>query len=76
MSTDANVLRTSGGGRGRSPLRTPRPDAALHWARRPLPEPPRTRRVSRWSRMPLDTMQAQLEEWLAGLTIGYTHDGD
>lgn len=56
--------------------RMPRPDAALHWARRGLPEPPRTRRVSKWTRLPLDRLQTQLEEWLADLSIGYTHDGE
>ena len=52
------------------------PDTALHWAKRPLPEPPRTRRVSRWTRVPLDRVQTQLEEWLSDVAIGYTHDGD
>lgn len=53
-----------------------RPDAARHWAPRGVPEPPRTRRVSKWSRQPLDRVQQQLEEWMADLKIGNTHDGD
>ncbi|MBM4435010.1 MAG: hypothetical protein FJ028_07915 [Chloroflexi bacterium] len=50
--------------------------AGLHWAKRPLPEPPRTRRVSRWTRIPLDRLQEQLEEWLKELTVSATFDGD
>jgi len=53
-----------------------RPDATLHWAKRPLPEPPRTRRVSKWSRLPLDRMQSELEDWLKDVAIGYTFDGE
>ena len=48
----------------------------LHWAKRPLPEPPRTRRVSKWSRVPLDRMQDQLEAWLREQSVSYTYDGD
>ena len=50
--------------------------AGLHWAKRPLPEPPRTRRVSRWTRIPLDRLQEQLEEWLKEQTVSATFDGD
>jgi hypothetical protein len=53
-----------------------RPMARLHWAKRPLPEPPRTRRVSRWTRVPLDGLQEKLEEWLRDQSVSYTYDGD
>jgi hypothetical protein len=53
-----------------------RPDAALHWAKRPLPEPPRTRRVSKWTRVPLDQMQSELDEWLKDAAVGYTFDAE
>jgi len=56
--------------------RSSRPDSARHWARRPLPEPPRTRRVSRWTRVPLDRIQTELDDWLKDVSIGYTFDGD
>jgi len=52
------------------------PTAGLHWAKRPLPEPPRTRRVSRWTRVPLDRLQEQLDEWLKEQTVSATFDGD
>ncbi len=58
---------------------TPRGDrsyAGLHWAKRPLPEPPRTRRVSKWSRVPLDRTQEALETWLREQSVAYTYDGD
>lgn len=48
----------------------------LHWAKRPLPEPPRTRRVSKWTRVPLDPLQEQLEEWLREQSVSGTYDGD
>ncbi len=53
-----------------------RPAATLHWAKRPLPEPPRTRRVSKWTRVPLDRVQSELEEWLKDAAIGYTFDAE
>lgn len=53
-----------------------RPDTVLHWAKRPLPEPPRTRRVSKWTRIPLDPVQNELEEWLKDAAVGYTFDGE
>jgi hypothetical protein len=56
--------------------RTDRPIAALHWAKRPLPEPPRSRRVSKWTRIPLDRTQAALEDWLKDVALGYTVDAD
>ena len=60
------------------PTRTlePRSVAGLHWAKRPLPEPPRTRRTSKWSRMPLDQVQDALEEWLRDLRVSNTYDAD
>jgi hypothetical protein len=48
----------------------------LHWAKRPLPEPPRTRRVSKWTRLPLDGIQEKLEEWLHEQSVNCTYDGD
>lgn len=56
--------------------RRARPVAGLHWAKRPLPEPPRTRRVSRWTRVPLDRIQSELDDWLKDASVGYTFDGD
>jgi hypothetical protein len=53
-----------------------RPISTLHWAKRPLPEPPRTRRISKWTRVPLDRMQAELEDWLKDCAVGYTFDAD
>jgi len=47
-----------------------------HWAKRPLPEPPRTRRVSKISRVPLDGLQSELEAWLSEQSVSYTYDGD
>ena len=47
-----------------------------HWAARPLPEPPRTRRASRWTLEPLDRVGLQLEEWLRELAVGNTLEGD
>ena len=53
-----------------------RPISSLHWAKRPLPEPPRTRRVSKWTRLPLDRVQYELDEWLKDAAVGYTFDGE
>ncbi len=47
-----------------------------HWAARPLPEPPRTRRVSKWTRVPLDRLQDELEAWLRDSSVRYTYDGE
>jgi hypothetical protein len=47
-----------------------------HWAARPLPEPPRNKRVSKISRRPLDRIGEQLEEWMRELTVGNTIDGE
>jgi hypothetical protein len=49
---------------------------ARHWAARPLPEPPRTRRLSKSARPPMDRIGRQLEEWLRELTVGNTLEGD
>ena len=49
---------------------------ARHWAARPLPEPPRNKRISRSSRLPLDKVGEQLEQWLRDLTVGNTLDGE
>lgn len=53
-----------------------REHSGLHWAKRPLPEPPRTRRVSKWTRLPLDPLQDELEAWLREQSLTYTYDGD
>ena len=45
-------------------------------AARPLPEPPRNKRVSASSRVPLDKMGEQLEQWMHDLTVGNTLDGE
>ncbi|MBI2983031.1 MAG: hypothetical protein HYY42_02415 [Chloroflexi bacterium] len=63
---DASVVRARGGCS----------TAGLHWAKRPLPEPPRTRRVSKWTRLPLDGFQEKLEEWLHEQSVSFTYDGD
>lgn len=47
-----------------------------HFVPRPLPEPPRSRRVSRIGRPPLDGLGKLLEQWLAELRGGYTIAGD
>lgn len=56
--------------------RAQRSNMGRHWATRPLPEPPRTRRVSKWTRVPLDGMQDELEKWLREHSVTYTYDGD
>jgi hypothetical protein len=47
-----------------------------HWAARPLPEPPRYKRTSALSRVPLDEMGRQLEDWMRDLVLGNTIDGE
>ena len=42
----------------------------------PLPEPPRTRRVSRWARQPKDRLTRALEDWLSDLAVATTQDAD
>ena len=54
----------------------PRALPGRHWAARPLPEPPRSRRVSRWTRVPLDRLQDELESWLREHSVSYTYDGE
>ena len=54
----------------------PRPFPGRHWAARPIPEPPRSRRVSKWSRVPLDKLQDELEGWLREHSVSYTYDGE
>ncbi len=49
---------------------------AGHWAARPLPEPPRYRRVSKSAPVPIDRMGRLLEDWMRELTIGNTLDGE
>lgn len=58
---------------GTAPRR--RADGA-HRTPRPLPEPPRSRRVSAIARLPADRLGKLLEEWLAELPIRYTYSGD
>lgn len=47
-----------------------------HFVARPLPEPPRSRRVSRIGRPAVDRLGKLLEQWLAELRGGYTIAGD
>ena len=49
---------------------------ARHWAARPLPEPPRSHRVSKSAPPPLDRIGALLEDWMRELTVGNTLEGD
>ena len=49
---------------------------ARHWAARPLPEPPRYKRISRSSALPVDDLGRQLEDWMRDLTVGNTIDGE
>jgi hypothetical protein len=49
---------------------------ARHWAARPLPEPPRSRRVSKSAPAPLDRIGKLLEDWMRELTVGNTLEGD
>ncbi|TME64920.1 MAG: hypothetical protein E6I51_01240 [Chloroflexi bacterium] len=49
---------------------------ARHWAARPLPEPPRSRRVSALSRRAQDAIDLELEAWMSELTVGNTIDGE
>jgi hypothetical protein len=46
-----------------------------HEVARPLPEPPRTRRVSKLARS-TDRLTRALEEWLAEVKLRYTLGGD
>jgi hypothetical protein len=49
---------------------------ARHWAARPLPEPPRSHRISKSAPAPLDRLGKLLEDWMRELAIGNTHDGE
>ena len=49
---------------------------ARHWAARPLPEPPRYRRVSKSAPPPTDAMGRALEDWMRELPVGNTLDGE
>lgn len=47
----------------------------VHSVARPLPAPPRTAHVSRWSK-DTDRLSKALEEWLAEVKLRYTLGGD
>lgn len=49
---------------------------ARHWAARPLPEPPRSHRVSKSAPAPNDPLGKLLEDWMHDLTVGNTLDGE
>jgi len=42
----------------------------------PLPQPPRTRHVSKTGASPSDPLGRELEDWLADLTVVTTVDGE
>ena len=47
-----------------------------HWAARPLPEPPRTHRLSKSAPPQHDRVGLLLEDWMRELTVGNTLDGE
>lgn len=47
-----------------------------HWAARPLPEPPRSHRISKSAPPQNDRMGLLLEDWMRELTVGNTLDGE
>ena len=47
-----------------------------HFVPRPLPEPPRYRRVSKIARQPLDRLGRALEDWLRDYPVTSTLDAD
>ena len=47
-----------------------------HWAPRPLPEPPRSHRVSKSAPPQHDRIGMLLEDWMSELTVGNTLDGE
>jgi hypothetical protein len=49
---------------------------ARHWAARPLPEPPRTYRISKSAPAQHDRIGLLLEDWMRELTVGNTLDGE
>ena len=52
------------------------PVQARHWAARPLPEPPRSHRLSKSAPAPIDRLGKLLEDWMHDLTVGNTIDGE
>jgi hypothetical protein len=49
---------------------------ARHWAARPLPEPPRSHRMSKSAPPQHDRIGLLLEDWMRELTVGNTLDGE
>jgi hypothetical protein len=49
---------------------------ARHWAARPLPEPPRSHRLSKSAPPQNDRIGMALEDWMRELTVGNTLDGE
>ena len=47
-----------------------------HWAARPLPEPPRSHRMSKSAPPQNDRIGLLLEDWMRELTVGNTLDGE
>ncbi|HEY8731978.1 MAG TPA: hypothetical protein VIN69_08370 [Candidatus Limnocylindria bacterium] len=47
-----------------------------HSVARPLPEPPRTHRVSKLAQSATDSLTRALEEWLADIRLRYTIGGE
>lgn len=58
------------------PAAAARREPPRHFVPRPLPEPLRSRHVSRLGRPPVDRLGKLLEQWLAELRGGYTIAGD
>ncbi len=52
------------------------PVQARHWAARPLPEPPRSHRMSKSAPPQHDRIGLLLEDWMRELTVGNTLDGE
>jgi len=50
--------------------------SAGHWAARPLPEPPRSHRLSKSAPPQHDRIGMLLEDWMSELTVGNTLDGE
>lgn len=53
-----------------------RPGVPVRRVHLSLPEPPRSRRVSRWARQPKDRLARTLEDWLSDLAVATTQDAD
>jgi hypothetical protein len=47
-----------------------------HWAARPLPEPPRSHRLSKSAPPQHDRIGMLLEDWMRELTVGNTLEGE